>query len=146
MIVEAEVRLVAFRGVRVAAQLQVDVAQLFEGARGARIELGGGAEIAQGRRQRLRRIAAALVRLAALQVGQHRAALQGDRAAVGLDRHERLPAAERFVPLDDQAAVFAVALDRLVGQDAGGRQAGQDDDAGDDLLQPDEDPRFYGKR
>ena len=93
VIVEAEVRLVVFGGIREAPQLEVDVAEFFERAGGARVELRGGAQIAQGRRERFGRIAAALMRLAALQVGEHRAALQRDRAAVGLDRHERLPAA-----------------------------------------------------
>ena len=100
VIVEVEVRLVVLGGIREAPQLHVDVAKLFEGAGGARVELGRRAKVAQRRGERLRRIAAALMRLAALQVGEHRVALQSNRAAVCLDGHERLPAAERFVTLE----------------------------------------------
>ena len=105
MIVEADIGLVVLGGIRESPQLDVDVAEFFERARGARVELGGGSEIAQRCGERLGRIAAALMRLAALQVGEHRAALQRDGAAVCLDGHERLPAAERLVPLDNEAVV-----------------------------------------
>ena len=128
MVVEADVRLVAFGGVRVSAKLEIDVAQLFERPGGAGIERRGRSQIAQRGRQHLGRVAAALVGLAALQVGQHRAALERDGAAVGLDGHERLSAAEGVVALIDEAVVLPVALDRLVGQDAGRGQSGQDDD------------------
>ena len=39
------------------------------------------------------------------------------------------PRLERFVALHNQALIFPVALDRLFGQDAGGSQTGQHDDA-----------------
>ena len=44
------------------------------------------------------------------------------------------PRLERLVAFDNQAAVFAIALDRLVGQDAGGSQAAQHDEARDELF------------
>ena len=93
VVVEADVGLVVFGGIREAPKLEIDVAQLFERSRGARIELGGRAQIAQRGGQHFGRIAAALMRLAPFQVGEHRAAFQRNGAAVGLDGHKRLPPA-----------------------------------------------------
>src|SRR5688500_15172727 len=102
MVVEPEVPLVVFRGVRKPAQLKIDVAELFERARRARIERGGGAQVAQRRGKYFRRVSAALMRLAALQIRQHGLGFQRDGAAVGLDGDKRLSAAEGLVPLRDE--------------------------------------------
>ena len=83
-----------------------------------RIELGSGAQIAQRGGQRFGRIAAALMRFTAFQIGEHGAAFERDGAAVGLDGHERLPPAEGVVALVDEPPILPVALDRLVGEDA----------------------------
>ena len=118
-IVEPQIRLVAVGGVAVAVQLVVHVAQLFERAHRRRVFLDRGSKISQRGGQRFGRVSAALVRLTAFQVGEHRPVPEGDRAAEGFDRLEGVPAAQGVVALDDQPAVFPIALHGLVGQNGG---------------------------
>ena len=60
----------------------------------------------------------ALVGLAAPEVGEHRVGPQGDGAAVGLDRAERLVVAQRGVAAGQQRAVVALPGGGLVGDGA----------------------------
>jgi hypothetical protein len=96
LIVEADVGLVALRCICVALKLAVDVAELLQRARRGRVELGGGPEVAEGGRQRFWRISAALMGLAALQVGD---TIRGSAIApLRFDGDERLAAGRASSP------------------------------------------------
>ena len=76
-------------------------------------------------------VAAALIGLAAAQVGEHRVGTQGDGAAVGLDGAEGLVVAQGGVAAGEQRAVVALAGGRLVGEraaDGGQREHGHRED------------------
>jgi hypothetical protein len=143
MVVEADVALVALGGVRIPPKLDVDVAEPFERPGGAGVERLRGSQVAKGRRQHLGGVPPALVGRAALQIGQHRPLLERNGAAVVLDRHERLLPAHGVVAQLDEAVVILVPFDRLVGQETGRRQAGDDYCGRDELFHP---ARWYQKR
>ena len=95
----------------------------FERAQRAGVELGGAAEVPQ----RGIELVLGLVDGAALEVRQHRIGLEGDGAAVGLDRLERAFGHDGGVAVGNQAVEFA-----LVGQGAKGQGAGHAGDGHDD--------------
>ena len=124
-IVKAQVRLVVLRRIGVAMQPDVHITELFLHTRGCRIQFRGGAQVVEGRCQRIARVAAVLMRFGALQIGEHRLALQGDGAAERLDCDKGLAAAKRLVALGNQTPVLPVALHGLVGKYARHGQPGQ---------------------
>ncbi len=107
-----------------AAEGDVDVAERFERAQRARIDVGGAAEIAQ----RGFELVLGLVDGAALEMRQHGIRLERDRAAVGLDGLERALGDDRGVAVGDQPVEFPLVGQGPEGQGAGHAGNGHDDD------------------
>ena len=82
LVVQHDERLVVFRRLLVPSHRGVDVAQQFNRTRRGGVERGGFPQVPERRRE----LTAPAVGIAPFQVGQHRVALQGQRAAEGLDR------------------------------------------------------------
>ena len=112
--VDGQTTFVGFCRSQIPAALIEDVAERLERAGGRRVEVGSAAEIA-GRGFEL---VAALIRLAAPQVREHRIRAQGDGAAVRLDRAEGLVVRQGAARLGEQRPVVALPGGRLVGQRA----------------------------
>lgn len=114
-VVEADRAIVGVRGAIVALELVEHVAERLERPGGGRVERRGLPEVAGGRVE-VAALAASLVRLPATQVSEHRVGTQGDRAAVGFNRAERLVVVQRRVAVGQQGAVIALPGGGLVGE------------------------------
>jgi hypothetical protein len=113
---------------------EVDVAELFLCTGGPWVKFSRRPQITKRGRQRFRQVAAPLVSLAPLQIGEHRPALQGDRAAEVFDGHKGLSVAKRLVTLEDEPLIFAVPFHGLVSHDGRHGQTGQDEDSGNNFF------------
>ena len=117
-IVNRKVAAIDLDGAFVSAHRGVDVAQQFECARRSRVESRRFAKVAE----RCGQFTAAAIAVSALEVREHRIALQGESATECLNRFVRLVAGEGCVAGGNQAPEFTLLADRIPGKHRPGEQ------------------------
>ena len=96
-----------FRSLIVSSELIRHVTKPLVGSCRGGVELGSYGEVSKGRRQ----VAVLLIRFTALEVRHHRLRPEGQRAAVGFERHDRLARAGGPVTEGDEALELSITTE-----------------------------------